>query len=174
MLQNLPQIRSRRALALLALAGPLLGAAPAGPPPEEAVPGWTQYADLDLVAWDGDLFAFGVVDVTHEFDGGVRGGGRAFLTPGPVAAYFDPNLPPGQFIPEPDPLNDEAFFHLSTWTDWLDDPGTGPVLPFDPGSGVTDKSYVYEYECGTCTWLEGPMSADTRSTFRVAEGDVVL
>ena len=35
--------------------------------------------------------------------------------------------------------NDQAFFHLSTWTDWLDDPGTGPVLPFDPGSGVTDK-----------------------------------
>jgi hypothetical protein len=173
-LQNLPQIRSRRALALLALAGPLLGAAPSGPPPEEAVSGWSQYADLDLVAWDGDLFAFGVVDVTHEFDGGVRGGGRAFLTPGPVAAYFDPNLPPGQNIPEPDPLNSEAFFHLSTWTDWLDAPGTGPVLPFDPGSGVTDKSTLYEYECSVCTWLEGPMSVDARATFRVAEGDVVL
>jgi hypothetical protein len=58
MLQVLRQIRSGRALALLALAGPLLGAAPSTPPPA-AVSYWEQYVLLQLVAWDGDLFAYG-------------------------------------------------------------------------------------------------------------------
>jgi len=65
-----------------------------------------------------------------------------------------------------------AFFHLSTWTDWLDNPGSGPVIPFDPGSGVTDKSDLFEYECSVCTWLAGPIEVDTRSTFRVVANPV--
>lgn len=171
---QLRQIPSWRALALLVLAAPLLGAAPSTPPPA-AISYWEQYAMLQLVAWDGDLFAYGFTETQgHELEGGLRGGGRALATPGPVGAYFDPNLPPGQTIATPDPFGDEAFFHLSTWTDWLDHPGTGPVIPFDPGSGVTDKSSLYQYECDACTWLAGPISVDTRSTFRVVEGDVVL
>lgn len=172
--RTLRRIPASRALALLALSAPLLGAAPSTPPPA-AVPAWEQYVLLQLVAWDGDLFAYGFTETQgHEREGGTRGGGRVLATPGPVAAYFDPNLPPGQNIPTPDPLGDEAFFHLSTWTDWLDDPGTGPVVPFDAGSGVTDKASLYEYECSACTWLASPLFVDTRATFRVVEGDVVL
>lgn len=172
--RTLRPIPARRALALLVLAGPLLGAAPTTPPPA-AVPAWEQYVLLQLVAWDGDLFAYGYTETQgHEREGGTRGGGRVLATPGPVGAYFDPNLPPGQFIPTPDPFADEAFFHLSTWTDWLDDPGTGPVVPFDAGSGVTDKSSLYQYECSACTWLAGPLFVDSRATFRVVEGDVAL
>jgi hypothetical protein len=173
-MRKLRPIVSARPLALLAIAVPLLGAAPPTPPPETES-GWEQYALLQLVAWDGQLFAYGFVETQEqELLGGQRGGGRAFLTPGPVGGYFDPNLAT-EFLLQPDPNADEAHFNLSTWSDWLDDPGTGPVVPFDPGSGVTDKSSFYEYECDEgCTWLAGPLSSDGRVTFRVVEGDVVV
>lgn len=174
MLRHLRQIPSARALALLAFAVPLLGAAPPTPPPA-ANSFWEQYVLLQLVAWDGDLFAYGYTETQgHELEGGLRGGGRALATPGTVGGYFDPTLQPGQLIPTPDPFDDEAFFYLSTWTDWLDDPGTGAVIPFDPGSGVTDSSSIYEYECEACNWLAGPLSVDARTTFRVVDGDVAV